>query len=147
MNKAWARKQTGFTIVELLIVIVIIGILAAITIVAYNGIQSRGNDSRRDSDIKQIKNALEMYKIDNDAYPIACGADGSGCTISNLATTLTPKYIANVPQDPKSPSVLYSYVRGSASSYGILIYYESKATCKTGVNVNTGWWGSSVPIC
>jgi general secretion pathway protein G len=43
------NKQTGFTIVELLIVIVVIGILAAITLVAYNGLQDRANDSARTS--------------------------------------------------------------------------------------------------
>lgn len=51
----------GFTINELLIVIVIIAILAAITIVAYNGIQERSRDSRRVSDIAQIKKALLAY--------------------------------------------------------------------------------------
>ena len=45
-------KNTGFTIVELLIVIVIIGILAAITIVAYNGIQNRANDTVIKNDLK-----------------------------------------------------------------------------------------------
>jgi len=147
MNRVWVRRQKGFTIVELLIVIVIIGILAAITIVAYNGIQNRGNDSRRDSDVSQLKKALEMYKVDNGAYPAVCSADGSGCTVSNLASALSPKYIAAVPQDPKSPGVLYSYVRGGADSYGILIYYEAKPVCKTGVNILSGWWGSSVPVC
>ena len=48
-------KQRGFTIVELLIVIVVIGVLAAITIVAYNGIQSRARDSARVSDINAIR--------------------------------------------------------------------------------------------
>lgn len=141
------QSRSGFTIVELLIVIVIIGILAAITIVAYNGIQNRGNDSRRDSDMTQIKKALEMYKVDNGAYPAVCGADGSGCSASTLSSALSPTYIATVPQDPKSPGTLYSYVRGGADSYGILIYYDAKADCKTGVNVNAGWWGTGVPIC
>ncbi|MCA9336117.1 prepilin-type N-terminal cleavage/methylation domain-containing protein, partial [Candidatus Saccharibacteria bacterium] len=50
--KTWAKnKKTGFTIVELLIVIVVIAILAAITIVAYNGIQQRSRDSIRKSDL------------------------------------------------------------------------------------------------
>ncbi len=146
MLNRW-EKQTGFTIVELLIVIVVIGILAAITIVAFNGVQNRANDSRRDSDLKQLKTALEMYKADKDIYPAVCSADNSGCSVSSLAAELSPTYIASVPQDPKFPSVGYSYVRGSAgASYGIWVRYDAKPTCKTGVNVNTGWWGT-VPLC
>lgn len=63
------HKQ-GFTIVELLIVIVVIGILATITVVAYNGIQGRALDSRRLSDARLIIKALEMYKINNGSYPV-----------------------------------------------------------------------------
>ena len=142
-----SKKQTGFTIVELLIVIVVIGILAAITIVAFNGVQARGNDARRDSDMALIKKALEMYKADNDTYPGVCSGDGVGCSTSGLAAVLVPTYVANIPQDPKFPSVGYSYVRGSASSYGIWVKYDAKPACKTGVNVNTGWWGAGVPVC
>lgn len=63
------RKQTGFTIVELLIVIVVIGILAAITIVAFNGIQERARDAKRQSNIQAVAKALEMYYVDNGRYP------------------------------------------------------------------------------
>lgn len=55
------KTKSGFTIVELLIVIVVIGILAAITIVAYNGIQSRARDAQRANDTAQIKKALLSY--------------------------------------------------------------------------------------
>lgn len=61
----------GFTIVELLIVIVVIGILAAITIVSYNGVASRAQDTQRASDLESIKEALEIYKVqdENNSYP------------------------------------------------------------------------------
>jgi general secretion pathway protein G len=50
----WAKQkqQSGFTIVELLIVIVVIGILAAITIVAYNGVQNRAKTAALTSDLR-----------------------------------------------------------------------------------------------
>ena len=83
--KPWA-KQKGFTIVELLIVIVVIGILAAITIVAYNGIQARARDNTRKQDLAQIAKALHLYAIDNDNYietGSGCGASGNGNTLFN----------------------------------------------------------------
>lgn len=62
-------KSAGFTIVELLIVIVVIGILAAITIVAYNGVQDRANDSKRQSDIKNVHTIVEKYAAEYGVYP------------------------------------------------------------------------------
>lgn len=62
-------KQTGFTIVELLIVIVIIGILAALVIVAYNGIQNRSYDSAVRSDLNNVAKKIKIYGIENGSYP------------------------------------------------------------------------------
>lgn len=53
----------GFTIVELLIVIVVIGILAAITIVAYSGIQNRATSSKIDSDMRNLRTAIDLARI------------------------------------------------------------------------------------
>lgn len=63
------RKQTGFTIVELLIVIVIIGILAAITIVAYNGIQNRARASAAQSLAAQANKKVMAYQASEGSYP------------------------------------------------------------------------------
>jgi len=69
MISGFTKRQSGFTIVELLIVIVVIGILAAITIVAYNGIQSRANDAAVQSDIKNLAKQFELFKVDKGVYP------------------------------------------------------------------------------
>ena len=63
------KLSRGFTIVELLIVIVVIAILAAITIVAYNGIQGRAYSSAVQYDLNAIAKNLEIYKLDNGTYP------------------------------------------------------------------------------
>lgn len=63
------KKQIGFTIVELLIVIVVIGILAAITIVAYNGVQNRANDTAIQADLRNIGGKFMEFKAINDAMP------------------------------------------------------------------------------
>lgn len=64
-----AKRQTGFTIVELLIVIVVIAILAAISIVAYNGIQQRARAAQMTSDLVNAAKKFELYNVDNGVYP------------------------------------------------------------------------------
>ncbi|HSW90806.1 MAG TPA: prepilin-type N-terminal cleavage/methylation domain-containing protein [Candidatus Saccharimonadales bacterium] len=62
-------RSLGFTIVELLIVIVIITILAAITIISYNGIQNRAKDAALNDQIQKLQNAVELYNTANGSYP------------------------------------------------------------------------------
>ena len=63
------RKQSGFTIVELLIVIVVIGILAAIVITTFTGVQKKGRDADRKSDINAIYSQVEVYFAQEGKYP------------------------------------------------------------------------------
>lgn len=64
------NKQSGFTIVELLIVIVVIGILAGLVVTTFNGIQQKGRDTERQTDIKAIHGQLEAYYAQNGLYPL-----------------------------------------------------------------------------
>lgn len=67
-RKISSAQHNGFTIVELLIVIVVIGILAAITIVAYNGVQNRARETNLKSDLTNVAKQIEVYRADGD-YP------------------------------------------------------------------------------
>ena len=131
-------KTRGFTIVELLIVIVVIGILAAITIVAFNGIQTKARDTSRINDLKVIQKAVEAYNAINGSYPI--GSSGSGawsgyCPSFGNATT----YIIGVdqvissplPLEKKfSPSTNQCYVyRSNGTDYIALAYRTMETIC------------------
>lgn len=85
------RKSTsGFTIVELLIVIVIIGILAAIVIVAYNGIQQRAMVTLMTSDLKNAASAFEVDKVDTGAYSTTMPSNVKASSNIILQTTSVP---------------------------------------------------------
>jgi general secretion pathway protein G len=128
------RAQAGFTIVELLIVIVIIGILAAITIVAYNGIQERANFSKSQSDLSALNKAIQLYYADNGSYPSStsgctngwCGWDQA--TGDNFIPGLVPKYIASTPQLPTSYASSNTYLYSSATGVNFrLMRYKADA--------------------
>lgn len=139
-RRLWRR---GFTIVELLVVIVVIAVLAAISIVAYNGVQARARDASRMSNLKRIAQAIEMYYIDNNHYPAI--QDGSGVESScgsqtenwghcdrtkQLSDALAP-YLTLDPVSLSSATTgtTYYYYYNSAGTdnymhYGIMVYLE-----------------------
>jgi|SRR6185295_15538033 len=86
-------KQTrfGFTIIELLVVVAIIGILASIVLASLNNARLKARDARRVADIKQLQLALALYFDSNSAYPAVI-----------TGNTLAPTYISTVPTDPLS---------------------------------------------
>ena len=104
-------NRSGFTIVELLVVIVVIGILAMITVVSYNGIQARTRDDRRRTDVANMIKAMELYYSDNNSYPTPLTNTGSAInngwyssgdsSWSKLSTLLLgSQAIDEVPVDP-----------------------------------------------
>lgn len=78
------NHQSGFTIIELLIVVVVIAVLAAILIVSYNGITSRAVETTMKSDLQNAASSLELYSAQNNGYPTSAGLvnNGSGLLMS-----------------------------------------------------------------
>ena len=143
-SRGTGAKQ-GFTIVELLIVIVVIAILAAITIVAYTGIQNRAYDTAVQNDLASIGKKIELYATDNEGvYP------------SDLQTALLadPLYAVSVSRDAyaQSPNATYNLtycVNGTGTQYALAA--RTKAGSRYSIsNVNGlteytglhGWDGS-----
>ena len=76
-----SKYFSGFTIVELLVVIVVIGILAAITIVSYTGITQRAVISSLQSDLSNASQQLKIFQVDNGSYPTT-----TNCAIPDSST-------------------------------------------------------------
>ena len=104
LNKAKNNVKRGFTIVELLIVIVVIAILAAISIVVYNGIQARSQDAKRAQDLATIEKAILGYEAINSGVPQTCAYSGNPCGVWNNSThtnwlTFLDKDFGKMPRD------------------------------------------------
>ena len=96
---AWAQKQKGFTIVELLIVVVVIAILAAITVVAYTGITENTRYSVMKSDIATMNKAILMYHAENGHYPYS-GTTAGNRTGATITIPGIAPYMATAPTIP-----------------------------------------------
>lgn len=94
MRTRWG-KQSGFTIVELLIVIVVIGILAAITIVAFNGVQAKARDTQRKQNLNDLAKMISIYRMDVGDYMTTGGGAGNGQGWVNSGGTTIPQMLVN----------------------------------------------------
>lgn len=127
-------KSRGFTIVELLIVVVIIAILAAITIVAYNGIQNRAKASSAQSLANAIAKKAEAFNATESTYPASNAGFGNGNgSAGNPAEAKLDneaQVTATVPTDEKT----VSYKKCSTGAQ--IIWYDLSK--KTAVGIGLG---------
>ncbi len=119
------QSKSGFTVVELLIVIVVIAILATITVTTYNGIQKRSRDVARQTDVAAIQKALELYRMDNGRFPMEVPNPGNSTwEISsdpgflNSLSAYTGNTTYKDPQHGATGNLGYFYHRFAAGSNG-----------------------------
>lgn len=149
------RNQRGFTLIELLVVISIIGLLASVALASLATARQSARDATRLSDIKQIQNALELYRTANNGlYPTAI----NGNRVTDLA--MLENYIKPLPTDPTyTGNRSYRYSEGPGNgSYTLLLMFENDRTNSTGeitspgsfcriIHSGTGRTGWTQPFC
>lgn len=114
------RLNAGFTLVEIVVVVSIIAILAAVIYANFGQAGAQSRDAKRKADLRTMQSAIELYKNENGRYPEGCNGPmvWSGEANTNFACSsgnqyivgLAPKYIPVLPKDPKTGSGDYGYV-------------------------------------
>lgn len=103
-----SRNNQGFTLLELLLVIVIMGVLATLMIGNFLTSIKKGRDSKRKQDIQAVQKALELYYADNQSYPqspsggVAFPVSGYPDLCHPTGGCNTATYMKNLPSDPSS---------------------------------------------
>lgn len=132
------KNKKGFTLVELLVVVAIIGLLSTLAVVALGSARQKARDAKRVSDIKQVQTALELFFSDSNRYPQADVATTLGVVGPPNTTTLSsvgfsgaavaPTYMGQVPSNPSPSGTAYSYTCAGAqcASYTLTFTLEGQ---------------------
>ncbi|GMV35831.1 MAG: hypothetical protein AMXMBFR61_03390 [Fimbriimonadales bacterium] len=137
---AWKRIKSGFTLVEVLVVVVVIAILAAVVLPKFVNSGLRGKEAALRAELKLMRNAIEMFHNDTGAWPAslsaltattapATGLDDSGTSKSIVASQWKGPYLATINNDP---------VSGSAYNYGTTSPNVGKVTSSASGNDSEG---------
>ena len=115
------KKQSGFTLIEILIVIALIGIIGTAFLSNFFSSIARGRDSRRKQDLRSINQALELYYNDNRRYPDDLPPGGDPFSHPDNSEII---YMTKTPVDPQT-GVRYCYETADGSSYWMGVGLEN----------------------
>ncbi len=138
---------SGFTLVELIVVISIIGILASIVYANFGGARGAARDDVRAAAVKELQLAIELYRAQFGVYPSSgCAASGTASwagpgpetlpefvSCANYINGLVPDFIASLPTDPLSENTsnVGYYYRSNGSSYKLMSFNAVEAKLVT----------------
>ena len=135
------NKQSGFSLIEIMVVVVILGILASIVVPK---IMSRPDEARAvkaKQDVLAIQNALDLYKLDNGLYPTT--DQGLSALVTRPTTSPEPRdwkaYLKQVPKDPWGREYLYLNP-GEHGEIDVFTLGADGQPGGTGVNAEIGNW-------
>ena len=119
------RKSSGFTLLELIVVIAIVGLFSALVLVSVTEVRKKARDTKRMQDISQIQRALELYYDQYGVYPTpdfdGCGGWDVGNRDLPLLNTRLDEFMPNTPEDP--------YYSGNCIGYRYYRYEAGTGDC------------------
>ncbi|EOD79002.1 general secretion pathway protein GspG [Grimontia sp. AD028] len=137
------RRQQGFTLLEIMVVIVILGVLASLVVPNLLGNKDKADQQKAVTDISALENALDMYRLDNSVYPTT--DQGLDALVSKPSSSPEPRnyrqdgYIKRLPQDPWGNQ--YQYLNpGEHGTVDIFTLGADGQEGGEGVNQDIGNW-------
>ncbi len=135
-----SRRERGFTLIEIMVVVVIIGLLAAIVAPNLIGNIDRAAVTRARADIRTIDNALNLYRLDNFRYPSS--DEGLQALVTNPGEASAPnwkQYLRSVPSDPWNNEYQYASP-GRQGDYEVYTLGADGQEGGEGINADIGSW-------
>lgn len=139
-RKIAVRGQRGFTLIEIMVVVVIIGLLAALVAPSLIGNIDRAAVNRARADIRSIETALNLYRLDNFAYPTT--DQGLEALVRNPGEAAAPNwkaYLRSLPSDPWNQPYQYAYP-GQRSEFDLFTFGADGVQGGENVNADIGNW-------
>ena len=143
---AMARKDAGFSLLELMVVVVILSILALVIVPRVIDRPDQARAARAQSDISAIVSAVELYRLDNYRYPTT--EQGLDALVTRPTTDPVPPnwsdggYLDRVPVDPWGQPYLYLFP-GVRGDYDVFTYGADGVAGGTGADADVGSWGDN----
>lgn len=123
------KRNQGFTIVELLIVIVVIGILALLVITTYSGIQSKARNSQRQTDVASIQTQLEAFYSQNGYYPSLANLNSESWRQTNMKSLDDESLID--PSNPTASKTLLATGSATSKQYIYAVTNSAGTSCES----------------
>jgi general secretion pathway protein G len=142
VSKIRKSKQSGFTLIEIMVVVIIIGILVAMVAPQVMGRIDQAQTTRVQSDLRAVENALKFYRLDNFAYPTS--EQGLQALVTrpndpNLRNWNAQGYLDRMPKDPWQRPYLYMNP-GQNSEIDIYTLGADGQPGGEGINADLGNW-------
>ena len=132
--------EQGFTLLEIMVVVVIIGLLAAAVVPQLMGNVDRAAVGRAKQDVRQIENSLNLYRLDNFRYPTT--SEGLEALVANPGEASAPNWrqvLKSVPRDPWDQPYHYASP-GQHGEFDVFTYGADRQEGGEGVNADIGNW-------